>query len=154
MPSTIISDASCFVLLDKIDSLQLLAAVYGSVVTTPEVQAEVRLDLPDWVTIQAASSQEKVKELAQKVDLGEASAIALALEIPHSTLILDDLGARKLAENLGLEITGTVGVILKAKTRNLIPAVAPLLKAIRKTNFRLSPRVEAEALILAGETLE
>jgi len=152
MPSTIISDASCFVLLDKIDSLQLLKAVYGSVVTTPEVQAEVRIELPDWVTIQAASSPDKVKELALKVDLGEASAIALALEIPNSILILDDLGARKLAENLGIEITGTIGVILKAKTRNLIPAIAPLLKAIRRTNFRLSPKVEAEALILAGES--
>ncbi len=154
MPSTIISDASCFVLLAKIDSLQLLADVYGSVVTTPEVQAEVRFQLPDWVTIQSASSPDKVRELALKVDLGEASAIALALEIPDSTLILDDLGARKLAENLGLEITGTIGVILKAKTDNKIPAIAPLLRAIRRTNFRLSQHVEAEALLLAGESLD
>ena len=154
MPSTIISDASCFVLLSKIDSIELHKDVYGNVITTPEVEAEVRFTLPGWVTIQAAESRTMVNELALQVDLGEASAIALALETPGSTLILDDLKARKLAEHLGLDMTGTIGVILKAKIDNKIPAIAPLLSAIRRTNFRLSQQVEAEALFLAGETLD
>ncbi len=35
MPKTIISDASCFILLEKISASDLLAKTYGKVTTTP-----------------------------------------------------------------------------------------------------------------------
>jgi len=40
----------------------------------------------------------------------------LAIDIGNATLIIDDYRARKVAEKLGLEITGTIGVIIKTKT--------------------------------------
>ena len=86
-----------------------------------------------------------------QVDKGEASAIALALEIPGSTVILDDYKARKIAEQLNLNITGTLGVIVKAKLLGLIPSIKPFLSKIKKTNFRLSKEIEILALKEAGE---
>jgi len=86
-----------------------------------------------------------------QVDKGEASAIALALEIPGSTVILDDYKARKIAERLNLNITGTLGVIVKAKVLGLIPSIKPFLSKIKKTNFRLSKEIEILALKEAGE---
>ena len=86
-----------------------------------------------------------------QIDRGEASAIALALENPYFTLILDDYKARRVAERLGLEITGTVGVIVKAKLRGIIPTIKPFLNRIRKTNFRLTDELEMLALKEAGE---
>jgi len=53
--------------------------------------------------------------LELQLDKGEASAIALALEIQDSTLILDDFKARKVAEKLGLKITGTLGLMILPK---------------------------------------
>lgn len=85
------------------------------------------------------------------MDKGEASAIALALEIPESTIILDDQKARKVAENLGLEITGTIGVIVKAKLLGIIPSIKPFLARIKNTNFRLSDEIAQQALEEAGE---
>ena len=151
MPKAIISDASCFILFEKIDSLELLEAVYGRVLTTPIVAAEVRFALPAWVEIVSPVDRVTERTLAEKVDPGEASAIALALEKGDASLILDDLKARKLAKRLGLDVTGSVGVILRAKSLGLIPAIRPLILLIRTTSFRLSPDVEKQAFLLAGE---
>jgi hypothetical protein len=62
-----------------------------------------------------------------QIDKGEASAIAVALESPGCTLILDDYKARKIAEKLVIDITGTIGVIIKAKLTGIIPFIQPLL---------------------------
>lgn len=49
------------------------------------------------------------------LDSGEASAIALSLEIENSLLLIDDLKARKIANRLHLNYSGTFGLILRAK---------------------------------------
>lgn len=152
MPKAVISDASCFILLKKIDQLDLLRKIYGSVVTTPTVMSEVRFEVPDWVVVRKPANTDLEERLRMVVDRGEASAMVLALETDDSTLILDDLRARKEARSLGIEVTGTLGVILKGKRDGCISAVDPLIRAIRKTNFRLSKEVEEEVLRLAGES--
>lgn len=85
------------------------------------------------------------------IDSGEASAIALALEIPDSTIIIDDRAARNYAKRLGLHVTGTLGVIVKAKLDGVITSIQPYVVAIRKTDFRFSPAIEADAYEQASE---
>jgi predicted nucleic acid-binding protein len=63
--------------------------------------------------------------LETQVDYGEASAIALATEYDDVLLLLDDLKARKLATRLKFKITGTLGVIHKAKQMSIIDKVKP-----------------------------
>lgn len=86
-----------------------------------------------------------------QIDKGESSAIASALETPDSTVILDDYKARKIAEQLGLTFTGTLGVIIKAKLNGIIPSIKPLLEMIKQTDFRLSVEIEKQAFKEAGE---
>ncbi len=86
-----------------------------------------------------------------QIDKGESSAIALALEIPNSLLILDDYKARKIAEKLNLHFTGTIGVIIKAKLKGIIPSIKPFLDKIKQTDFRLSIEIELQALKEANE---
>ncbi len=86
-----------------------------------------------------------------QIDKGESSAIALALETPDCTVILDDFKARKIADKLGLAYTGTIGVIIKAKLIGTIPSIKPLLEKIKETDFRLSMEVELQALKEAKE---
>ncbi|MCX6198274.1 MAG: DUF3368 domain-containing protein [Bacteroidetes bacterium] len=52
---------------------------------------------------------------------------------------------------MGLEITGTNGVIIKAKLNGIIPSVKPYLEKIRNTDFRISDEIELQALKEAGE---
>ncbi len=154
MRKTIISDTSCLIILTNIGELDLLRKVYGQIITTAEVADEFSETLPEWIKINAPTDKYRQKILELQIDKGEASAIALALEIPDSTIILDDQKARKIADKLGIEITGTLGVIVKAKLRGIIPSVKPFLDKIRQTDFRLSVEIERQALEEAGESFE
>lgn len=151
MPKTIISDTSCFIILAKVDELELLQKVYGDIITTPDIAAEFGEGLPVWVEIVAVTDKAKQQLLEMQIDKGESSAIALAIEIPNSTLILDDYKARKIAEQLGINFTGTIGVIIKAKLKGIISSIKPILKKIKETDFRLSIEIELQALKESGE---
>lgn len=153
MRKTIISDTSCLIILTNIGELDLLQKIYGQVFTTAEVADEFGENLPEWIKIIAATDKYRQKILELQIDKGEASAIALALEFPDSVIILDDLKARKIAEKLGIEITGTIGVIIKAKLGGTIPSIKPLLDKIKQTDFRLSVEIEQQALKEAGENV-
>lgn len=151
MHKTVIADTSCLIILTKIDELDLLFKLYGNILTTAEVAKEFNEPLPAWITINEVADKHVQQVLELQVDLGEASAIALALETEDCTIILDDIKARKLANKLGLKITGTVGIIVKAKLNGLIPSIKPYIEKIRKTNFHLSTDIELQALKIAGE---
>lgn len=151
MLKTIVSDTSCFIILTNIGELDLLQRTFGEIITTKEVLQEFGEELPNWIIVKSATDKYRQQILETQVDRGEASAIALALEFPESIIILDDYKARKVAENLGLEITGTIGVIIIAKKRGIINSIKPYLEKIRATNFRLSEEIEKQALKEAEE---
>lgn len=151
MPKTIISDTSCLIILTNIGELELLHKVYGQVATTIDIATEFGEPLPDWIEILTVVDNYRQQLLEMQIDKGESSAIALALEVPNSTVILDDYKARKIAEQLGITYTGTIGVIIKAKLKGIIPSIKPLLEKIKQTDFRLSPAIEQLALKEANE---
>ncbi|MCF8304013.1 MAG: DUF3368 domain-containing protein [Bacteroidales bacterium] len=151
MPKTIIADTSCFIILNKIKRLDILRQLYGSVTTTNEVIQEYKKGLPDWIIIQSAGDVSRQQLLEMQIDKGEASAIALALEVSDSIVILDDNKARRIAEKLALNVTGTIGIIIKAKHSGLIRSIKPYLEKIKETDFRMSPELENQALKEAEE---
>lgn len=151
MPSVIVSDTSCFIVLSNIHQLDLLQNLYGEVITTPEVYKEFGETLPDWVRIIPAENLSEQKTLSHILDLGEASAISLALEIPGCTIILDDIKARTYAAKIGLKVTGTLGVLIKAKHAGIIKSIKPIISAIRATDFYISDELEAQVLKLTNE---
>ena len=151
MPKAIISDISCFIILTKIGELELLHKVYGQIFTTPEIVAEFGETLPEWVKVEEATDKYRQTILELQIDKGESSAIAPALEMTDSNVILDDYKARKIAERLGVNFTGTLGVIVKAKLSGIIPSVKPILEKIKQTDFRLSAEIELEILKEADE---
>jgi predicted nucleic acid-binding protein len=151
MHKTIISDTSCFIILTNIGELELLHKIYGQIITTADIATEYGEILPEWVKILAVKDKNLQQLLEMQIDKGESSAIALALETPGCTIILDDYKARKIAQQLGLTFTGTVGIIIKAKLNGIIPSIKPLLEKIKKTDFRLSAEIELQALKEANE---
>ena len=151
MPKVVISDISCFIILSKINELDLLHKVYDNILTTPEIANEYGETLPEWVEVISAKDKYRQQILEMQLGKGESSAIALSIEIPDSILILDDYKARKTAEILNLKYIGTIGLIIKAKLSGIIPSVKPLLEKIKQTNFRLSADMEQHAIKEAGE---
>ena len=151
MPKVIISDTSCLIILTKIGELDLLRQLYKTVTITQDVLLEYGEHLPDWIEVQQAKDHYRQQLLEMQVDKGEASTIALALETSENIIILDDWKARKLADRLGLSVTGTLGVIIKAKNNGIIQSIKPYLDKIRETNFRFSEELEQIALKEANE---
>ena len=114
--------------------------------TTPEVAIEFLGELPDWIFIRSVKDKKYQEFLELQVDIGEASAIALAKEQNSPLLVLDDLKARKLASRLNLKITGTLGIIHKAKQIGVLEKVKPIIEKLQTTNFRISKNIIDEFL--------
>jgi predicted nucleic acid-binding protein len=151
MPKIVISDTSTLILFHKIDEFILLNKVYGEIITTPEIAEEFGEELPDWIKIQSVSDKKYQNFLETQIDYGEASAIALATEFDDVLLLLDDLKARKLAARLKFKITGTLGVINKAKQMSIIDKVKPLIDKLLLTDFRVADNIVEEILKLNNE---
>ncbi|MHB1688922.1 MAG: hypothetical protein ACYCVH_16335 [Ignavibacteriaceae bacterium] len=99
MPKTIISDTSCFIVLEKINELDLLYKIYGQIITTNEVASEYGQPLPDWIIIKETSDKYRKQILGFQLDKGEASVIELAIKHPAVQLFLMTLKQELLLRN-------------------------------------------------------
>jgi predicted nucleic acid-binding protein len=107
--------------------------------------------LPEWLEERRLAQPLASRIVGARLGAGEREAIALALEISADELVLDDLAARRLAHSLGISLIGSLGLLLRAKTRGLIPSVRPLLEAMQANGFRVAARVVEGMLRAAGE---
>lgn len=152
MPKYVISDASVFIVLDKIGHLELLKKIYNVLYTTPEILEEFGGYLPDWIKIIPSSDRKYQSLLETRIDPGEASIIALAKEMEDTLLILDDLKARKIAKQLQIRFTGTLGILIKAKELGFIDKLLPIIQKLIENDFRISNEVIREILSRSGES--
>ena len=149
---TIIPDTSCLILLNKIKELELLDKIGEKIYVTPVIHREFGKKLPDWVLISTTNNPQYQQLMEMELDKGEASAIALSMDLKDNTiLILDELKGRKIADRLHLRYSGTFGLILKAKQAGLIKSVRPILEKIRSTNFRFDEKLFQAIIDQAGE---
>ena len=162
----VVSDTSPITNLAAINQLNLLQRLYTRLVIPTAVYNEmVRVDklvpgavevqtLP-WIQTQTIATSQQVKMLRESeknIDLGEAEAIILALELKADLLLMDERRGREVAMRYGLQITGLLGVLLQAKGNRLIPAVKPLMEQlIEQADFRVSNQLYATILEFAGE---
>lgn len=142
-------DSTCLIGLENINQLDLIPRLLKPALAPPAVEREFGRR-PDWLEIIPPSDAALVASLELMVDAGEAAAIALAVE-RSCRIILDDRKAREVAMRLGVPVTGTVGLLLKAKQSAVIPAVKPLLAELSANGFHLGAELLAEALKLSGE---
>src|SRR5262245_38805388 len=151
---TTVSNTSCLISLETISQLGILEKLYGKLDIPPAVALEWGKKLPSWIIVQSINNQAILSNLRMDLGPGEAEAIALALELSASRIILDDKKARGQAGLVGLAVTGTVGVIVTAKTKSVISLVKPLLDDLERPGFYLSGPLKAHALQIAWEYRE
>jgi hypothetical protein len=105
-----------------------------------------------WLEIHSVQNQRLVSELRNRVNVGEAEAIALAVEVEATRLLIDERLGRQAARDLGLKLTGVLGILLLAKRQKLIMAVKPIMTdLIAQANFRVSSQLYADVLNAADE---
>ncbi|MBW4674606.1 MAG: DUF3368 domain-containing protein [Desmonostoc geniculatum HA4340-LM1] len=145
-----VTNSTCLIGLERIGRLDILPQVFLPVTIPLAVQTEVGLSA-EWLTVQAVKNLAVVATLKTQIDAGEAEAIALAMELEDVFIILDDRNARRIAQQLGLKVIGTVGMLLRAKQKNVIAEIKPLLTALEAADFRIAEPLVQNALRLAGE---
>ena len=138
MQTLIISDTACLILFDKIGKLNVLKDLFQTVTITSKIAEEFKKETPNWIIIQDPKNTSNFNAFLEILDPGEASAIALSKEIDDCLLILDDLKARQLADELNLKYTGSIGILILAKRKGLIADIDVVITKIQATNFRIS----------------
>jgi len=159
---SITSNTGPLIALAKSDHLGLLRDRFGEVRIPPAVESELFAKAgPETIRLQSA-----MRHYLRRVDAatlsplaatrvghlgrGEKQAIAAALS-GATPLLIDDYQAREAAKDLGLTITGTVGVVLKAKEVGFVAAALPILVQIRRDGYWLSDAILRHAASIAGE---
>jgi len=151
MKAIVIPDTSCLIALDKIDLLHLLRDLFQEVVITPEVAGEFGDHLPGWFVVQKVKNKRIQQDFERSLDQGEASSIALTLEIKNAILIVDEKKGRQVAENQQIYFIGTLRLLLFAKQNGLIHSLKPLVNKLVKRNFRVDKEVVSKILKEANE---
>lgn len=151
--TVVVSDASPLIALHRIDHLALLEALFGTVAVPPAVKVEVTpgVPLPGWVEERSLAQPSSAQVLRAVLDAGESEAIALALELSASRLLIDERAGRRLAQGLGLVVTGTLGVLYMAKRQGRLSAIRPLIDTLIAGGFRVAPDLYERIVADAGE---
>lgn len=155
-------DTSPLIFLAGAGLLDLLEVVIGPASIPRTVAAEVRRRGPEDVTARALArahwlaivEDPPIPEviLARSLGPGESAVLAWALAHPPTEAILDDQAARRCATALDIRVRGTVGLVLAARRRGLLPAARPVLEQLRRSGMYLSDRVLEQALARVGES--
>lgn len=134
--------------LPKLFNRVILPGAVVAELTHPRAPLPIRnwaAKLPSW-----AERRDPVRlEFETHLDRGEAEAIALAIELGASALLLDETEAREAAKRRALPVTGTVGILEKAAAQNLL-SLPDALERLQRTNFRIDARIIREALERTG----
>ncbi|MBI5179902.1 MAG: DUF3368 domain-containing protein [Nitrospirae bacterium] len=138
MPEVIIADASALIALEKINSLDILCKLYSEIILPEAVINEFGTPTIDCYKTKKVNNP-LVKLLVGELNLGkgEAEVIALSSETGIKTII-DDLKARQIAEKMGLAVTGTIGLLLKAEKSGLINSAYDKVKELKEKGFYVS----------------
>jgi uncharacterized protein len=159
----VVADTSVVVNLTCIGHADLLQRLYQEVWIPQKVAEEFNwqtsvnprfrdLQLPPWLRIRDPLAIPERIRSNRLLDDGERAALALAVEIHADAILIDEENGREVAEELGLHRVGILGILLRAKNQRLIPALKPVLDALKRdANFWVSRSLREKILKRAGE---
>lgn len=157
----IVSDTTPIISLIKINRLDLLEKLFDEIFIPDAVYRELTTNITfadegkivrKFNFLKQISVQNKQSiQILQSVtglDDGESEAIVLANEQKSDLLIIDERKGRKVAQKLGIAITGTMGILIQANAEGMISKdeVKSYLEVLKESNIRLSENLIQETL--------
>lgn len=160
MPKVVVNSTPLIVLCG-IGKLELLRELYQEIFIPAAVYQEVTavrdsaclqiMTQKSWIHVEKIQNETERKMYKAKLHAGEVEVMILAQEQKADLVIIDDNAAKKTAKYLGLTVTGSLGVLLKAKQEGFIKQIHPLLSEMKKNGFYIDLKLEAMVLRYAGE---
>ena len=154
----VVVNSTPLISLYRIDKLNLLRELYGEIYIPYGVYEELSvqdkynfLTKIDFIKIQVIQNTGAKKFFKTSLHKGEVEVMILAEEINADLCIIDDLLARKYAKYLGYTVTGTIGLLLKAKEKGYISEVKPLLNALMESGIYIDDKLYSRVIGMANE---
>lgn len=156
----VISDSSTITNLIQIGELSILEKLFSEITIPRKVYEELaiyenqktQIDFLDWIVVDAVLNTVAVAKLSEVLDPGEAEAIILAQEKNADFLVIDERKGRKVAQNLGINIVGFLGILIRAKKAGHITRLKPVLdQLVSSFGFRVGRKLYERILSEAGE---
>ena len=151
----VVSNTTPLISLLKLGRLDVLMELYQEILIPTAVFEEIEvgknksfyrnLSNIDWINI-IKIENEDARRYFLDLDKGEAEAIILATEIGADLIIMDEKLGRFHAKHADLKVTGTVGVLIKAKREGIINELKPLLFELRAKDVWISEKFIDEIL--------
>jgi predicted nucleic acid-binding protein len=156
----VVSNTTPIISLLKIGKLEILKDLYKEIYIPQEVFSEIEagkhkkyylnlLEL-EWIKIEQIQDRKSIAYFLD-LDKGEAEAIILATESEADLILLDESLGRFHAKHAGLRVTGTIGILVKAKKQGLISELKPLLLELKEKGVWLSESLIERIPELANE---
>ncbi|MFW5701241.1 MAG: DUF3368 domain-containing protein [Cyclobacteriaceae bacterium] len=156
----VVSNTTPIISLLKLNRLDLLQKLYKQIYIPSAVYKEIEagkakgyykdLSRVDWINITEIQDKQAVKYFLD-LDEGEAEAIVLATELNADLIILDEKLGRFHAKHANLKVTGTIGLLIKAKSEGLVVELKPLLDELTDKEVWISEKLKSEILKKVGE---
>ena len=157
----VVSNTTPIISLLKVGKLEILKELYQELFIPYEVYLEIEagknkeyytdLTKVEWIRIVKIQSKKSLLFFLD-LDKGEAEAIVLANETNADLIILDETLGRFHAKHIGLNVTGTIGILLKAKENGIIDKIKPILNELSQKGIWLSEKLIKLTLTKAFET--
>lgn len=154
----VVVNTTPIIALAGIGQLDLLRKIYGEIVIPKAVDLEILseparslVDAASWIQVMGLDLSAQKSMFSARLHAGEIEVLMLAQECDADLLIIDDNAAKKTAKYLGFTVTGTMGVLLRAKWEGYIDLVKPLMERLIADGFYVSPMVRDYVLEAAGE---
>lgn len=160
---TSVSDTSPILNLATIGEGALLEKIFGELAASTAVAQEIlrlgsssgrfaAIKLPSFIKVLPVQNTAFAEALKLQLHAGEAEAIALAVELKATRLLVDEHRARQVAARLGVPTIGCFGILLEAKRRGILTAIRPVLEKLEKqAGFWAGDALKATVLSAAGE---
>lgn len=155
----VIADSGPIISLALIDKLNLLNELFIDVKIARAVWNEITADQSkpffEKISLYFKDKVQEIKsfnELTFVMDYGESESVILYKESGASFLLIDDKKAREIAENLGVNCVGTIGILSIAKDKGLVLELRPLFKAFIQNNRYYSINLLNSILTMKGES--
>ncbi len=158
----VVVNTTPLIALSHVGQLDLLRRLYGEIIIPEAVYREVSVKKEsickkavdgslDWIRIDKIKNELAKSMYKTQLHDGEVEVMILSKEISADVVIIDDANAKKHAKYLGLPVTGTLGILIKAKQKGYVEELKPILEHMVQNGIYISKKVLKICLEQVGE---